>query len=585
MQENNAPRPFLVRWGPRLLGAVLLAALLFGGYRGYGAWRKHHLAAQMQQFVARGDYQSAVLVARRLLVLDEDNLVACRAMAEMAENAGRSEALTWRRKIAQLVPDVPAHQLTLARTALRFAQPDLAQAVLDRLPESARETAEYHQIAGAEALVHRHPARAERHFLAAHQLDPQDPGACLNLAIIRLASADPNVVLDARKSLASLTEQKPARVGSLRALVADSLAHGDRATAQKWAAQLQNEEGITFSDSFLCFHAFEGTDAAAPAFAKLQTRAAAAPESTAELITWLNRNELALPALHWSSTLPKEITDVHPVPLAIAESHSFRQDWEALRAHVEGKNWKEFEALRLAVLSHALHRLSPPDHLSMGTQTAWRAALKAAQFNPVQLLAIAQLAEGWGYQAKAEEAWWAIASRNENARLALSALQRLYKAKQDSRGLLRVAKRALELHPSDLVAANNCASLGILLNGDNTARRLAAKLHADHPANRAFAATHAYALHTEGKHADALQVIESLKEEELRHPSIAAYYVVMLVANGKLERARSFLVHAKRAALLPEEQALLTAATQRLLEPGEKSSSTVAEGLGLRWQA
>ena len=51
--------------------------------------------------------------------------------------------------------------------------------------------------------------------------------------------------------------------------------------------------------------------------------------------------------------------------------------------------------------------------------------------------------------------------------------------------------------------------------------------------------------------------METLKEEELRHPAIAAYYVVMLVESGRMELARSFLVEANRATLLPEEQQLL----------------------------
>jgi hypothetical protein len=56
-----------------------------------------------------------------------------------------------------------------------------------------------------------------------------------------------------------------------------------------------------------------------------------------------------------------------------------------------------------------------------------------------------------------------------------------------------------------------------------------------------------------------------LKEQELRHPAIAAYYVMMLVESGNLERARSFLVEARRAALLPEEQQLLDAAARKLM--------------------
>ncbi|HEV3409704.1 MAG TPA: hypothetical protein VG095_05395, partial [Chthoniobacterales bacterium] len=357
---------------------------------------------------------------------------------------------------------------------------------------------------------------------------------------------------------------------ALRALAADAITRNDRNTARRWATELRNEAGGAFSDALLYFEAVSRTDAAAPVLEELQKEAAATPASTAEFITWLNRHSLAQVALHWSTTLPTEIASAQPVPLAVAESFSMQQDWNGLRAHVSGKNWGAVESLRLAVESHASRRLSPPERPSLEAQTLWRAALQAARAHPEQLLAIAQLAQGWGYQAEAEETWWELASRPEHARNSLSALQNLYKAKQDTRGLLRVAKRALELNPNDLVAANNCASLGLLLNGDSTARRLALRLHNEHPNNRAFAATYAFALHSEGKRAEALRVIEKLKEEELHVPAIAAYYVVMLVENGKLERARAFLAHAERASLLPEERQLLANATRKLVSTGEK---------------
>ena len=70
--------------------------------------------------------------------------------------------------------------------------------------------------------------------------------------------------------------------------------------------------------------------------------------------------------------------------------------------------------------------------------------------------------------------------------------------------------------------------------------------------------------------------IETLKEEELRVPGIAAYYVIMLVDNGRLDRARSFLVDAKRAALLPEEEQLLAAATRKLLANESEGVANVA---------
>lgn len=558
-------REFLRRWGIRLGLAAVACGIAFASYRGYGELRKRNLAQQVQQFVDRAEYGSAVLVARRLLELDPDSIAATRAMADMADAAGRAEAVGWRQRIVQLQPGVAANQIALAKSALRSGQLELVDRVLDLVPQGERNTVAYHQVAGGRSLARKQLKTAETHFAAAFELEPANDQLALNLATIRLTSPDREVASRAREMLRNLAGHATVRLAALRALTADAVARSERGEATRWAAELKSDNGATYADTILYFQAVQGTDAAAPALEQLKAKAAESPATAAELITWMNRQGMAVVAAHWSARLPSEIRDVQPVPLATAESLSFMQDWAGLRAAVEGKNWGQFEALRLAVESHALHRLAPSDIASMHRQNVWRAALQAAEARPQQLVAIAQLAEGWGYTADAQEAWWKVAAGNFNPRAGLTALQRLYKAKQDTRGLLRVAKRAVELNPGDLVAANNSASLSLLLNGDSAARRLAAKLHAEHPANRAFAATHAFALHIAGQTAEALAVMEQMNEEELRHPAIATYYVVMLVEGGKLDRARTFLPHAQRATLLPEEQQLLTSASRRLL--------------------
>jgi hypothetical protein len=437
----------------------------------------------------------------------------------------------------------------------------------------------YHELSGGLALAEKQPAVAEGHFAAALALEPGNARLALNLASIRLASTNVNTTEQARADLAVLSENPATRLESLRALTSDALAHKSHTAAQRWAAQLKSEKRATFSDALLYLEAAQAGDGAAAALLELEARAKDSPAETVALITWMNRHEMAKSAIEWVLVLPKEILTGQPVPLAVAESYSFLQEWHVLQEWVEGKNWGEYECFRLAVLSHALHHLGPADRSSMEAQTAWRAALAAAKSRPDRLVPIAQLAEGWGYNAEAEDAWWIVANGNESPIAALTALQRLYKSKQNSHGLLRVAKRALELNPSDLVAANNCASLGLLLTGDNSARRLAAKLHVEYPASTVFSATYAFALHLEGKTGAALKVMESLKEAELRHPAIAAYYFVMLVEHGNMERAQSFLSAAKQAALLPEEQKLLTDATRKLLANDAKPVA-VAESAG-----
>ena len=559
-------RDFYRRWARRCAAGLVIAGIAFGGYRGYGVWRKSHLSKQSQDFFARGDYQSAVLVARRLLQRDPNNLPACRVMADTGELAGRSEALTWRERIVALEPNVPGNKVALAAAAMRFGQIGLARKVLDAIKTEANGSVKYHQLAGAIAVSDKNSTLAETHFANALQLEPNNQQLALNLAMVRLTSADPATKERARAELVKLAEQSALRLDALRALTSDALANNSLISAEKWAAHLKTEKSATFSDLLLYLEATHKTEEGQAALREAESHAAKSPAVASAFITWMNRRGMAHSALAWALGLPAEILHVQPVPLAVAEAYSFRQDWVGLQRWIEGKDWGSQEFLRLAVQSHALHHLTPADHSSMESQTAWSAALKATKSIPAHLAAIAQLAEGWGYADEAAEAWWLIANGSENAKEALTALQRLYKSKQKSHGLLRVAKRALELNPADLVAANNCASLGLLLSGDSSARRLATKLHRENPDNAVFSTTYAFALFTEGRTTDALRMMETLKDAQLRHPAIAAYYFVMLVENGSMERAHLFLSAANRAQLLPEEQQLLTTATRKLLQ-------------------
>jgi len=559
-------RDFYKRWARRLVVCALVAVAGFGSYRGYGVWRKRHLSEQAQEFFAKKDYPSAVLVARHVLQLDPKNIVACRIMAETAELAGKREAISWREQLVALEPEVAANRIALANAALRFREFDLARKTLDAVSPAGRANLQYHQLAGTLAIAEKKTALAETEFAAALELEPGNAQLALNVATIRVTSSEPATREKARTDLARLAEQPALRLDALRALTSDALANKSLGAAEKWSAQLRAEKGATFADLLLYVEAHNKGAGAEIALHDAETNAVRSPAAAAALITWMNRHEMAEGARAWALGLPKEILNAAPVPLAVAESYSFLQDWNGLQGWVDAKNWGDQEFLRLAVLSHALHRLAPGDRASMESQTAWAAALKATSNRPERLAAIAQLAEGWDYADEAADAWWLIANGNTNAKEALTALQRLYKAKQNTHGLLRVAKRALELNPADLVAANNCASLGLLLTGDSAARRLATKLHAENPANPAFSSTYAFALFTEGRTSDALREMETLKETQLRHPNVAAYYFVILVENGKMERAHSFLSAANKAQLLPEEQQLLTTAIRKLLQ-------------------
>jgi predicted Zn-dependent protease len=246
-----ARRDFRIRWGRRLGYLVLLLALGFGVYRGYQALREKRLATQARAFVGKGDYQSAVLVARRILQLHQNNVAACRVMAEAAEIANRAEALPWRQRISDLEPNVPENQVALAATALRFGEVELARKVLDSVAPAARASVKYLELLGGVAIAEKQPAVAEEQFAAALQLEPGNPRLVLNLASIRLASKNAHTTEQARADLIRLSEDPAMRLESLRALASDALAHKSDAQAQRWTAQLKSETRATFSDALL----------------------------------------------------------------------------------------------------------------------------------------------------------------------------------------------------------------------------------------------------------------------------------------------------------------------------------------------
>ncbi|HEY2139203.1 MAG TPA: hypothetical protein VGH00_03925, partial [Chthoniobacterales bacterium] len=404
-----ARRDLAKRWARRLAVCGLGMLLVFGSYRGYGAWRKHHLSQQAQDFLARNDYASAVLVARHLLQLDPVNVAACRIMAETASRAGKQEAVSWCEQVVALEPSVAANRIALANTALRFGRFDLARRTLDAIDVEGRGNVKYHELAGTLAIAEKNPVAAESEFAAALQLDRNNRQLVLNLATVRLTSSDSATREKARADLALLVNENGFRLEALRALTTDALATKSLGAAQKWAAQLQLEKSATFSDLLLYVEATKGTEVGGVALRNAEAAGARSPALAAVLITWMNRHEMARRALDWALTLPDEILHAAPVPLAVAECHSFLQDWTGLHGWVDGKDWRDEEFLRLAVLSHSLHHLTPGDRASMESQTAWNAALKATNNRADRVAAIARLAEGWDYAEEAADAWWLIA--------------------------------------------------------------------------------------------------------------------------------------------------------------------------------
>lgn len=546
-----------------LVVMVTVGLLGWGGYRGLVNWQQGQLVRQARAFLQKGDYRSAALSARQALQINVANLEACRIIAEMAELAGSTDAIYWRRRIVELEPSVSANRLEWARTALRFGEAETADRALLSIDAAGRETAAYHAVTAGLALTLKQPRLAESHFAEAVKRDPSNARYHLDLANVRLLSPDPKRLGEARKTLVQLLDDPSLRASALRSLLADAVRADDEGKALPLARHLAADPNAQFEDWLLCLDVLRRAKHAdfPTGLRQLQGQAVQNPANLYQLVSWMNVHGMAEEAREWTRSLSKGMQAEPLVRMALANCLAGLKDWAGVQALVEPGDWGNLNFIRLAILTRALRE----NGSGVAWRIQWRAAVTAASADPRALRLLARLVKGWQWKSECEELLWTMARGGSGPKWALQQLYQQYRADGNTRGLRRVLSRALELDPADLVARNNLAHLGLLLGVmPGTAFEEAQKLYRKDPTNPAFASTYAFALHCQNRTAEGLKVLAALSENHQRIPAVAAYYAILLAANGETERARKYLDRSSPAALLPEEQALLAQARKGL---------------------
>ena len=93
---------------------------------------------------------------------------------------------------------------------------------------------------------------------------------------------------------------------------------------------------------------------------------------------------------------------------------------------------------------------------------------------------------------------------------------------------------------------------------------LAQEVYEKEPKNPFGASTYAFSLYQQKRYTEALQVMQHLSQNDLKQPSIAGYYGMILKAQGNKALAKTYLNWTSKAKLLPEEQTLFEQAKSGL---------------------
>jgi tetratricopeptide (TPR) repeat protein len=552
-----------------IIAALVLALLAAGIWLGLPAYRAHkekRFAAQAQKAWIQKEHRKALLSARQALVLNSNNLAATRVMADLADLSRSPQAIVWRRRIAEIEPSLE-NQTAFALCALRYEQPPFALA--SRLfkdlaaVEGASNTIPFQLVGAQLALKQNRIADAERHFEQAIRIEPTNDLHRLNLAVVRLESKDAAVSERARGELERLQSVPPWSGLALRSLVVHYANRKQFAEAERYSARLLQATNAMFGDKLEHLTILHG--AKNPQFNHFleatQREAATNALHASDLVTRMTALGLATDAIAWAKTLPAPMQNELPLPVAVADSYVATQQWREMEQALTKQQWRDREFLRKALLAYAV-RMQKAETVAM---THWNEAVQLASERPELTLMLTQLASNWRWTNETETLLWRAARQFPQERWPLESLQGSYARLRRTRGLFDVYTLMLERQPTNATAQNNWATLAFLLQTNVAkAHQLARQVYERDTNNFGFVSTYAWSLHLQGKTAQALAIIETLKPSELEHPSVASYYGALLAAAGQGDKARRYLAKAETAPILPEELSLIAAARKQL---------------------
>ena len=577
LEQSPVARKGMPRWVV-VLGICILALAVLGiGRHFYLGWKEKRLIRASRWFLQQNQPAELRAALDRVLQLNPNNLDAFRISAQALLKEDNAKALPWLRRAVELAPESLNDQIALADSALRFGRNQEASKVIKDIEPKARSRADYQDLAGRVAQSLEQYAEAESRYVEAVRLDPKNNNYRLHLAITRLGSQDVAVREKARNEVVQLSPGDPMRAVALRALIVDAVRSMQTSRALTLAAELNGLPDHLFSDRLMYLEVLHLLKL--PEFqtllAETQEEAAKTPSEILPLMYWMNNNNLALLAKDWAERLPQALTTPVGVRLEMARSYFTFGDWKKLRFFLADETWGDLEYLRFAYLARCYREL---EQRATNAKSTWAQSLNAAAANGDSLLALAKMAIQWRWDDEASDALWQAVAKSNRSSEALNALCQFYFSRRDTAGLFRAYTLLVDRNPNDSGARNNLVIFSLLLGKDKShALTTAREIHEKDPGNPVFASTYAFALFCTDNHAEALQVMKSLKPAELKDPSIAAYYSAILTANGQAKEAQEYRELARKATLLREEEQMLNllpveipptpAATESTIQP------------------
>ena len=530
---------------------VCVLCLAWAGYVLYRIERHQMYLRNGRQALERADVRSAYSFAQRAVEDRQNNIDACRLMADVQDALGSSAVLFWRLRAAQLEPSNVLNYLALAEAALKMGNAGVAQKALNSAPAERTGRADWQNLMGKTETALSQFAEAGTRFSEAVRLQPADPTYQIDLYSIRLQSADRSVAADAQRRLEQLAGDEPAGILALRGLLREALNRNDLERATCYGVKIEARRDADFNDSLLALEARSRGGQANEALDKLKERAVKEPRNAVSLAYWLMGHRSADDAAKWL----EERFRLASAPVSLQTAHAdaliAQGKWSEIESKLRDERWPESDYLRLAAIARSLREREEP-----GFAKAWSQAVASSRQDQLSGFRLGVLVLSWGWKGESSDLLWRVVETAPQWRSeALWILWQISLADRNVADLLRVASNQHEDDPKDIRYKNNYAFYLLLQNIDiQRAIELAQECWRQAPSQPNVAATYAFALYRVSKYEEGVQVLDRLPAKDLDEPNIALYYALVLSAAGQTDKASHYLALARKSdRFLPEE--------------------------------
>lgn len=557
-REHLTPRNLLLVAG----GVTLIGATFFLYPKltvRYQHWKHRGTIDQVQKFTAERDVPNALLAIKTALGEEPSNPIVWRMAADFAEQIGNAEAVQMRQQLVALEPDVAAHRLALARTALYFKDTLTARQALESIPERERATTEFRQTAAALAIATDHPQEAAALLTVAIAATPGDAQLRLQRASLYLRHGAPAVAAGALGEMRALADHGETRRPALRELALAALRSRDYAAALQYAEELVSIPSAPLVDRLLRANILlaQGNVALTSLLPPLQARAVANPMEIPELAGWMSAMKQTAAAAEWLNSLTPEMQSIPPIAAARANCLMAVGEWEQARVAIANGAYGRVppETVQLAFAARVLR-----DHDRPALQRAtWEEAIRLTSADLAGLRVLHRLALEWKWSTELNAVLLTIAEKHPNQTWAFQALAERYARALDTANLKSLYAAWREAEPASAFVEGNAIFLQLLTEPSklpSQAKTRAAELYQAAPQNAFAATTHAFALWQLGRTKDAAAVIAQLPELDRRAPNRALYTALILNGAGRKAEAAEYLSLVRLPKLFPEERDL-----------------------------